>query len=140
MTNAQPPMDGLVAGLTWIGEIFKRDPELGLRYLAEANSMEYGATSADGIRIALKDHHRRTRSWTFNGTHWFGKPSGELIELKREFAANQLPALESDLRIFLDAHPIFGDLPRQDRDNAAHSAATHLLLAIRSQTVVRLVR
>jgi hypothetical protein len=64
----------------------------------------------------------------------------DLIDLKLEFAANQLPALESDLRIFLDAHPIFGDLPRQDRDHAAHSAATHLLLAIPSQTVVRLVR
>jgi hypothetical protein len=64
----------------------------------------------------------------------------DLTDLKREFVADQLPALESDLRDFLDTHPIFGDLPRQDRDHAAHSAATHLLLAIRSQTVVRLVR
>ena len=63
-----------------------------------------------------------------------------LVDLKREFTANQLPDLERDLYIFLNAHPIFGDLPRQDRDNAAHSAAVHLLLAIRSQSVVGLVR
>ncbi len=63
-----------------------------------------------------------------------------LIDLKRAFTENQLPGLERNLAMFLDAHPIFGELPRADRDHAAHAAALHLLLAIRSQSVVGLVR
>ncbi len=63
-----------------------------------------------------------------------------LIDLKRAFTANQLPDLERDLQIFIAAHPIYSDLPRQDQNNAAHCAALHLLLAIRSQSVVGLVR
>jgi hypothetical protein len=63
-----------------------------------------------------------------------------MVELKREFTANQTADLEADLRIFLDEHPIFSALPRQDRDGAAAAAATRLLQAIRPESVVRLVR
>jgi hypothetical protein len=64
----------------------------------------------------------------------------DLIELKREFTANQLPALERDLLEFINKHRILFALPEYDRKNAAHCAATRLLLAIRSQSVVGLVR
>ncbi len=63
-----------------------------------------------------------------------------LIDLKRAFFVNQLPDLERDLAAFIAAHPILQDLPEHDQKSAAHNAATHLLLAIRSQSVVGLVR
>ncbi len=63
-----------------------------------------------------------------------------LIDLKRVFCLNQLPELEGELAAFIFKHPVFGELPAHDQRSAAHSAAVHLLLAIRSQSVVRLVR
>jgi hypothetical protein len=63
-----------------------------------------------------------------------------LIDLKRAFAENQLPDLERDLREFIDKHRILFALPERDRNSAAHAAATSLLLAIRSASIVGLVR
>jgi hypothetical protein len=46
---------------------------------------------------------------------------------------------QDDLKqLILDAlgdHPVFGRLPAADRENAAHCAATHGLLAIRSSSI-----
>ncbi len=61
-------------------------------------------------------------------------------DMKRAFVVNQLPALERDLEAFISDHPILRDLPEHDQKSAAHNAATHLLLAIRSQAIVGLVR
>jgi hypothetical protein len=63
-----------------------------------------------------------------------------LIDLKREFTQNQLPELQGELAAFIFNHPIFGELPPYDQRQAAYSAAVHLLLAIRSQSVAGLVR
>ncbi len=67
-------------------------------------------------------------------------PDKTLIEFSREFFANQLPDLERDLAAFIAEHPIWGDLPERDQKNAARCAATHLILAIRAESKVGLVR
>jgi hypothetical protein len=63
-----------------------------------------------------------------------------LNDLKRAFTENQLPELQGELAAFIFNHPIFGELPAYDQRAAAYSAAVHLLLAIRSQSVVGLVQ
>jgi hypothetical protein len=63
-----------------------------------------------------------------------------LVDLKRAFTDNQAPDLERDLAAFIADHPIYRDLPQQDQKSAARNAAIHLLLSIRSQSIVGLVR
>jgi hypothetical protein len=63
-----------------------------------------------------------------------------LIDLKKAFTENQLPELQGELAAFIFNHPIFGSLPAYDQRAAAYDAAVHLLLAIRSESIVGLVR
>jgi hypothetical protein len=64
----------------------------------------------------------------------------DLIELKLEFVANQMPDIERYLAAFIANHPILRDLPQYNQNIAAHCAAQHLLLSIPAQMVVGLVR
>jgi hypothetical protein len=63
-----------------------------------------------------------------------------LVELKLEFAEQQLPALEQKLRVLIASDPVLTNLPLQDRENAAREGAAKMLLTIRSQSIAGLTR
>jgi hypothetical protein len=54
---------------------------------------------------------------------------------KQRFTLEYHDELKDRIFELLTGHPVFSQLPAIDRENAAHCAATHGLLAIRSSSV-----
>jgi hypothetical protein len=57
------------------------------------------------------------------------------VTAKQRFVLEWQEELKFGILEFLAAHPVFKLLPQADRENAAHCAATHGLLAIRSSSI-----
>jgi hypothetical protein len=57
------------------------------------------------------------------------------ITAKQRFVMEWQDELKQGILEFLAAHPVFNRLPAADRENAAHCAATHGMLAIRSRSI-----
>jgi hypothetical protein len=61
---------------------------------------------------------------------------GELTT-KQRFTLEYHDELKGRIFELLTGHPVFSRLPVIDRENAAHCAATHGLIAIRSSSIER---